>query len=277
MVRPPSGQHDSDQGGPHRRGDAPSRPCLPGRPRSGRRRCRDAAGRCRPGGCLQRHLVGRGDRAFFVSVSHPAASTDLLNRADKLICRHGRKIVVAVVVKAFAVLISRLFGGWGAGFVMRPWWSSWRGQGPVELAGDVALESAPDLLVGLAFGTVAGDVGPGGWAAAHPGGGDGVDRAVGRPIHSTATARRRCPAVTTAAELDHRPGRGRSAVSAAPVVAATVGLAVVLMRVLVPPLVRVLEPPLGVGVAALFDPRRIGLRDARRRVRVGRHRRLHHH
>ena len=83
--------------------------------------------------------------------------------------------------------------------------------------------------------------------------------------------------MTTAAELDHRPGRGRSAVSAAPVVAATVGLAVVLMRVLVPPLVRVLEPPLGVGVAALFDPRRIGLRDARRRVRVGRHRRLHHH
>ena len=75
--------------------------------------------------------------------------------------------------------------------------------------------------------------------------------------------------MTTAAELDHRPGRGRSAVSAAPVVAATVGLAVVL--------VRVLESPLGVGVAALFDPRRIGLRDARRRVRVGRHRRLHHH
>jgi hypothetical protein len=27
----------------------------------------------------------------------PAASTNLLNRADKLICRHGREIVVAVV------------------------------------------------------------------------------------------------------------------------------------------------------------------------------------
>jgi hypothetical protein len=34
--------------------------------------------------------------AFFVSVSHPAAPTDLLNRADELIRRHGRSIVVVV-------------------------------------------------------------------------------------------------------------------------------------------------------------------------------------
>ena len=34
--------------------------------------------------------------AFFVSVSHPAASTDLLTRADELIRRHGRSIVVVV-------------------------------------------------------------------------------------------------------------------------------------------------------------------------------------
>ncbi len=34
--------------------------------------------------------------AFFVSLSHPAASTDLLNRADELIRRHGRSIVVPV-------------------------------------------------------------------------------------------------------------------------------------------------------------------------------------
>jgi hypothetical protein len=52
---------------------------------------------------------------FFVSVSHPAASTDLLNRADKLICRHGREIVVAVVgvigvylpAKGLSILLSR--------------------------------------------------------------------------------------------------------------------------------------------------------------------------
>jgi len=34
--------------------------------------------------------------ALLVSVSHPAASTDLLNRTDKLVRRHGRWIVVAV-------------------------------------------------------------------------------------------------------------------------------------------------------------------------------------
>ena len=34
--------------------------------------------------------------ALVVSVSHPAASTDLLNRTDKLVRRHGRWIVVAV-------------------------------------------------------------------------------------------------------------------------------------------------------------------------------------
>jgi hypothetical protein len=34
--------------------------------------------------------------ALLVSVSHPAASTDLLNRTDKLIRRHGRSIVVVI-------------------------------------------------------------------------------------------------------------------------------------------------------------------------------------
>jgi methylmalonyl-CoA mutase cobalamin-binding subunit len=59
--------------------------------------------------------VGRGDCAVFVSVSDPAASTDLLNRADKLICRHGRKIVVVVggvigvslLAKGLSILLGR--------------------------------------------------------------------------------------------------------------------------------------------------------------------------
>lgn len=34
--------------------------------------------------------------ALFVSVSRPAASTDLLNRTDKLVRRHGRSIVVVL-------------------------------------------------------------------------------------------------------------------------------------------------------------------------------------
>src|SRR3954466_14879487 len=46
-------------------------------------------------------------------------------------------------------------------------------QGPVELAGDVALEAAPDLLDGLAFGSAAGDAGAGGGAAGSAGGGGG--------------------------------------------------------------------------------------------------------
>jgi len=44
--------------------------------------------------------------ALFVSVSHPAASTDLLNRTDKLIRRHGRAIVVTI----FGVLGVYLLG-----------------------------------------------------------------------------------------------------------------------------------------------------------------------
>jgi putative transposase len=48
------------------------------------------------------------------------------------------------------------------------------GEGAVELAGDIALEAAPDLPGVLAFGGAPGDVGLGGRAAAHPGRGDGV-------------------------------------------------------------------------------------------------------
>src|SRR6478752_6684845 len=56
------------------------------------------------------------------------------------------------------------------------------GQGAVELAGDVPLEAAPDLPRVLAFGGAPGDVGPGGWAATHPGRGDGVQRPVQRAL-----------------------------------------------------------------------------------------------
>jgi hypothetical protein len=56
------------------------------------------------------------------------------------------------------------------------------GEGAVELAGDVALEAAPDLLWCLAFGGASGDVGLGGGAAACSGHGDGVDGAVERPV-----------------------------------------------------------------------------------------------
>jgi len=44
--------------------------------------------------------------ALVVSVSHPAASTDMLNKTDKLIRRHGRSIVIVV----FGVLGVYLLG-----------------------------------------------------------------------------------------------------------------------------------------------------------------------
>jgi hypothetical protein len=55
-------------------------------------------------------------------------------------------------------------------------------RGAVELAGDVALEAAADFAGGFAFGAAAGDVGDGGRVAAHPGGGDHVDRGVECPV-----------------------------------------------------------------------------------------------
>ncbi len=53
-----------------------------------------------------------------------------------------------------------------------------RGEEAVQLAGDVALEAAPDLLGGLALGGAAGDVGAGIRAAAHAGVGDRMNRLV---------------------------------------------------------------------------------------------------
>ena len=50
--------------------------------------------------------------------------------------------------------------------------------------GDVALQTAHDLLVGVAFSSAAGDVGLGGGAAAHPGNGDGVDGPVESAIRT---------------------------------------------------------------------------------------------
>src|SRR5829696_1225153 len=55
-------------------------------------------------------------------------------------------------------------------------------EGAVELAGDVALEAAPDLTAGFALGGAAGDVVLGRRAAPHAGHGDGVDRAVQGPV-----------------------------------------------------------------------------------------------
>src|SRR3954447_3725885 len=82
------------------------------------------------------------------------------------------------VVKAFGVLIFTV-GSEGGAPRSSPGRCCHRGgQGSVELAGAVAREAAPDLVVGLGFGSAAGDGGAGGRAAAHPGGGDGVDRAV---------------------------------------------------------------------------------------------------
>src|SRR5882757_2214238 len=52
------------------------------------------------------------------------------------------------------------------------------GKASVELAGDVALQAAPDLASGLALGSAAGNGGPCGGAAAHAGVGDGVNGAV---------------------------------------------------------------------------------------------------
>src|SRR6188472_686965 len=52
------------------------------------------------------------------------------------------------------------------------------GEDAVKLAGDVALEAAPDLTAGLAFGGASGDVFLGRWAGSDAGQGDGVDCAV---------------------------------------------------------------------------------------------------
>src|SRR4051794_32273044 len=90
------------------------------------------------------------------------------------------------VVKAFGVLIFTVGSEGGAPSSSPGRCCHRRGQGSVELAGDVALEAAPDLLGGLAFGAAAGDVGAGGRAAAHPGGGDGVDCAVECPVAALA-------------------------------------------------------------------------------------------
>src|SRR6266516_7473897 len=56
------------------------------------------------------------------------------------------------------------------------------GELPVELAGDVALESSADFPGGLSLGGAPGDVGAGAGAAAHPDQRDGVDSAVQRPV-----------------------------------------------------------------------------------------------
>jgi hypothetical protein len=91
--------------------------------------------------------------------------------------RSASRLTLLCVVKSRRVRVN--------GFAVVGWLLSGRHrgvQGAVELAGDVALEAAPDLLVGRAFGAAPGDVGPGGRAAAHPGGGDGVDRPVERPV-----------------------------------------------------------------------------------------------
>ena len=51
-------------------------------------------------------------------------------------------------------------------------------EGAVEVAGEVVLDAAADLLVGFALGAAALDVGQGRRVAAHPGDGDGVQGAV---------------------------------------------------------------------------------------------------
>jgi hypothetical protein len=56
------------------------------------------------------------------------------------------------------------------------------GEDAVELAGDVALEAAPDLAEGFALRGAPGDVGEGPLTAAHPREGDGVHGAVERPV-----------------------------------------------------------------------------------------------
>src|SRR5438270_184300 len=50
------------------------------------------------------------------------------------------------------------------------------GEGAVELAGDIALDAAADLVVAFAIGTATGDVGLGGGVGADPRVGDDVDR-----------------------------------------------------------------------------------------------------
>src|SRR5947209_18091225 len=61
-------------------------------------------------------------------------------------------------------------------------WGHRGGQGAEELAGDVSLEAASDLTLGLAFSATAGHVGLGGGVAAHSGARDGVEGFVQRPV-----------------------------------------------------------------------------------------------
>lgn len=56
------------------------------------------------------------------------------------------------------------------------------GEGAIELAGDVALDTSPDLPRALAFGRAPGDVGLDGRVAADPRVGDDVDRLAQRPV-----------------------------------------------------------------------------------------------
>jgi hypothetical protein len=73
----------------------------------------------------------------------------------------------------------------------------------VELAGDVALEAADDLGLGLAFGGAALDVGAGALAVAQPTDGDHVQGAVGVAITAVVEA---MPVAATAGDRDRAGG-----------------------------------------------------------------------
>ena len=62
------------------------------------------------------------------------------------------------------------------------------GEGAVELAGDVPLEAAADLALGLAFGGAALDVAAGAGATAHSCHRDGVDGSVQGPVAAAVEA-----------------------------------------------------------------------------------------
>src|SRR5215208_4577605 len=57
---------------------------------------------------------------------------------------------------------------------------------PVDLTGDVSLEAADDLLLGLALGCTLGDVGSGPLIAAHAADGDHVECPVGMSVQTMA-------------------------------------------------------------------------------------------
>jgi hypothetical protein len=89
------------------------------------------------------------------------------------------------------------------------------GELPVELAGDVPLEAAPDFSWGLSLGGAPGDVGAGAGAAAYPGDGDGAAGAVKGPV---AAAVEPVPYCSAAAGRDGAGAaeRGKCGLAAAP-------------------------------------------------------------